>query len=220
MPNSSDTHTVRYAYKLTDKNNTTYNNTVWGENVTHELGENPPGELCRPGWFHFYDSPLKAVIFNRIHANFNYPKLWVCKVEGKILEPDGTKGGCTKLTTLYTVPLPTVSTDQLNKIATKALYEVFKFSDKAISLLQAYEIDKHTLLESQLREIINQNQCMSSCQKTHLIIIIIDYALIQYYASTWWRNQWLSDQLSYILFNLVSWTNINLDKLFIEVNHE
>lgn len=60
-------------YKLTNQNGQTYNQTQWGENVSHSgTGQ---GELCGPGWIHAYTSPLLATLFNPIHAAFSNPQL-------------------------------------------------------------------------------------------------------------------------------------------------
>src|SRR4051812_25100255 len=104
------------AYKLTDQNNKSYNNTIWGQGITHRAsGE---GDLCSNGWLHFYEDPRLAVIFNSIHAGFidDKMKLWEAKAEGEIIN-DGTKCGCTKLTTIKEIPIPEVTADQSMEFA-------------------------------------------------------------------------------------------------------
>jgi hypothetical protein len=45
-------------YKLTNENFQTFGGCQWGENITHiTSGE---GDLCGPGWLHYYDNPLLA----------------------------------------------------------------------------------------------------------------------------------------------------------------
>jgi hypothetical protein len=97
-------------YKLTNQDNMTFNNTLWGEGVTHETDGS--GELCGPGWLHFYHSAELAAIMNPIHAQIKNPKLWECEAEGQFLDDHGLKGGCTRLTTIREIPLPEVTIEQ------------------------------------------------------------------------------------------------------------
>jgi hypothetical protein len=97
-------------YKLTNWKNMTRNDTLWGEGVTHETDGS--GELCGPGWLHFYHSAELAVILNPMHANFLRPKLWECSADGKFKDDRGLKGGCTRLTTLREIPLPKITEEQ------------------------------------------------------------------------------------------------------------
>ena len=98
------------AYKLTDENNRTRNNTQWGENVTHEAMGNGK-KLCTDGWIHFYEDPLVAMMMNPIHASFKNPHLWEAEAEGEMLR-EATKSGCKKLTTLKQIPLPEITLTQ------------------------------------------------------------------------------------------------------------
>lgn len=111
-------------YKLTDQENKTFNNTKWGNGVTHE--SDGSGELCSPGWLHYYHSPLLAVLLNPIHADIPNPKLWECKAEGRHKDDYGLKGGCTKLTTLHEIAIPKISTEQSVKFAILCTKEVYK----------------------------------------------------------------------------------------------
>ena len=97
-------------YKLTRQDNTTYNNCLWGEGITHET--DGIGELCGPGWLHAYSHPLLAVFLNPIHADIENPKLWECIGDGRCLDDRGLKCGYTRLTTVREVPLPEVTTEQ------------------------------------------------------------------------------------------------------------
>ena len=108
-------------YKLTDKNDKTYNKTQWGENVTHEAtGE---GDLCTEGWFHAYTHPLLAVLLNPIHANLSNPHLW--EAEGEIGNDDhGLKVGCKKLTTIKRLNLPEITSEQIVRFAILCALEV------------------------------------------------------------------------------------------------
>ena len=70
-------------YKLTDENDRTYNDTQWGEGVTHETsGE---GKLCGEGWIHAYIDPLLAVFLNPIHACFTNPHMWEAEFTSHIM---------------------------------------------------------------------------------------------------------------------------------------
>jgi len=101
-------------YKLTDEHDQTYNQTQWGENVTHTV--NGEGELCGPGWIHAYTDPLLAVLLNPIHANFVNPHLW--EAEGEIGKTDhGLKVGGTKVTTLTRMALPVIMMEQRVRFA-------------------------------------------------------------------------------------------------------
>ena len=79
-------------YKLTRQDFTTYNETLWGENVTHEaMGEGI--QLCTEDVIHAYLSPELAVLLNPIHADYDNPVLW--EAEGEIVvNKDNTKVGC------------------------------------------------------------------------------------------------------------------------------
>jgi len=98
------------AWKLTTQDNTTHNGFRWEVGrAAMSLGT---GELCGPGWLHFYQHPLLAVLLNPIHANIQTPKLWEAVAEGEFKYDRGLKAGCTKLTLIREVPLPVVTTKQ------------------------------------------------------------------------------------------------------------
>lgn len=96
--------------KLTDENDQTYGDTVWGENVTHTASGY--GGLCAEGWIHYYDDPLLAVLLNPIHANFKSPHLWGVEVNGRTKKDHGLKFGTTSLTTIKRIPLPKITLEQ------------------------------------------------------------------------------------------------------------
>ena len=111
-------------YKLTRRDNTTYNKCLWGEDVTHETsGE---GGLCSSGWLHAYQHPLIAVFMNPIHAKVKNPKLWECIGDGKYLDDRGLKCGFTRLTTVKEISLPEVSATQRVAFAILCAKEVCK----------------------------------------------------------------------------------------------
>lgn len=105
-------------YKLTDRNFRTYNDTLWGENVTHKTSGF--GQLCGPGWLHYYHDPRLAVVLNNAHAVIYNPILWECEATGLHLDDYYLKGGCTELTTIKQIPLPIVSLEDRIKIAIHA----------------------------------------------------------------------------------------------------
>jgi len=99
-------------YKLTKRDGTTYSGCQWGKNVTHET--DGKGDLCGPGFTHWYTHPLLAVLLNPIHANFDDPILW--EGEGEVAKNAyGLKVGCTKATTIRRIRLPVVTTKQKTK---------------------------------------------------------------------------------------------------------
>ena len=115
------------AYKLTDKNGITKDNTQWGPYITHTAsGKNR--NLCSDGWIHFYKDPVLAVLLNPIHANFSNPKLWECETSGEELH-DPLKSGCKTLTTIKEIPLPNVTDIQMVAFAILCAKEVYKKSD-------------------------------------------------------------------------------------------
>ena len=109
-------------YKLTDENDQTFNNTQWGEGVTHETSGQ--GDLCGPGWIHAYIHPLLAVLLNPMHADFANPHLW--EGEGHVgITDHGLKVGCTKFTTLTRMALPAITTEQRVRFAILCVKQVY-----------------------------------------------------------------------------------------------
>jgi len=93
--------------KLTDSQDRTYDNTQWGENITHR-GTPGSGPLCSPYWIHFYRHPLFAALFNPLEAGFTAPHAWTIMV-GKKVKHEATKSGAKTLTTLQRMELPEIS---------------------------------------------------------------------------------------------------------------
>ena len=110
-------------YKLTDENNYTFNDTLWGEGVSHSgTGE---GKLCSSGWIHAYLSPELAVLLNPLHVGFSNPKLW--EAEGEVsLNDNGLKVGCKTLTTIRQIPLPEFTINQIIAFGIYCALEVYK----------------------------------------------------------------------------------------------
>ncbi len=107
-------------WKLTNQNFETFSKTKWGEGVTHETsGE---GELCGPGWLHYYHHPILAVVMNPVHAEIETPILWEAEAEGDHKDDRGLKGGCTRLTTLRQSPLPFVPLEKRVELAIRCFH--------------------------------------------------------------------------------------------------
>ena len=79
-------------YLITDKDNTTWRDVQWGENVTHEE-ENPN--------YHFavYNSPQAACYMYPFYEEFKNPKLWAASGENPSRD-EGFRTKFAKLTTL------------------------------------------------------------------------------------------------------------------------
>ncbi len=110
-------------YKLTNQEGKTYSGTVWGEGITHQ----PTGkgkELCTADVIHVYDHPLKAAMFNPMHAKFTNPRLWECQVR-RVVADDGLKVGVKHCTTLKEIPLPEITTKQRVYFALLVALEVY-----------------------------------------------------------------------------------------------
>jgi hypothetical protein len=101
---------MKTVYKLTDENGKTYNNTQWGPGVSHSgTGQ---GDLCGPGWIHYYSHPLLAILFNLLHANFLRPRLWEAEPSGEIRKDRGLKYGSKTLEVIREISLPEITTTQ------------------------------------------------------------------------------------------------------------
>jgi len=111
------------AYKLTDQNGKTKNNTQWGPNITHSSTGNDKS-LCSNGWIHFYKDPLIAVLMNPSHADFKSPKLWECETDGEHLHEE-LKSGCKTLTTIKEIPVPEISLTQKIAFGILCVKEIF-----------------------------------------------------------------------------------------------
>ena len=110
-------------YKLTDDKDQTYAGCQWGEGVNHTA--DGQGELCSEHWIHAYRDPLLAVMMNPIHGNFDLASahLWQCEAE--VGADDGTKVGCTSLTTLARMELPVVTSEHRQRFGILCAMEVY-----------------------------------------------------------------------------------------------
>ena len=98
------------AYKLLKKDQTSFDGCKWLRGRWKKTdGE---GELCGPGWLHFYTHPLLAALLNPIHASINDPVLWEAEVRGKSLDDRGLKVGWTEGRIIRKLKLPKVSREQ------------------------------------------------------------------------------------------------------------
>lgn len=96
--------------KLTDENNETYGGTRWVPGEWREdTGE---GDLCGPGWLHYYDDPLLAELHNPIHAKIASPLFWRCEVGGETLRDGQVKAGATRLRIVERIERPIVTIPQ------------------------------------------------------------------------------------------------------------
>lgn len=110
-------------YKLTDTNNCT-KNTQWGEGITHKA-TGQGNQLCSLDVIHVYNHPLKAVMFNPIHADFPEYHLWEVKVE-KVVANDTLKVGVKQCTSVRQIDAPIITTKQRVRFAILCALEVYK----------------------------------------------------------------------------------------------
>ena len=111
-------------YKLTDKNCTTKNNTLF------ELGKPVRTDrtnkyLCSNGWIHFYQDPLIAILMNPIHADFDPCRLFEAKAAGEMLIKP-LKAGCKELTLVKELKLPAITTANRIAFGIYCALEVYK----------------------------------------------------------------------------------------------
>jgi hypothetical protein len=111
-------------YKLTNTKGQTYRGTQWGEGVTHKA-TGKGNSLCSKDVIHVYDSPLKAVIFNPIHADFRKYQLWECSVK-RVVNKDFGKVGVKKCTTIRVIPAPEITTNTKIRFAILCALKVYK----------------------------------------------------------------------------------------------
>lgn len=94
-------------WKLTDADDRTYGGCQWGPGVT--VTTSGKGELCGPGWTHWYTDPLLAVWLNPIHGDYPEATMHLWEGEGEIGATDhGLKVGCARATTWRRVAVPDV----------------------------------------------------------------------------------------------------------------
>jgi len=109
-------------YKLTNNKHRSHN-TQWGKGITHKA-KGKGRALCSEDVIHVYDHPLKAVMFNPIHANFDNPVLWECRVK-RVVANDGFKVGVKQCTTVKQIPTPQITMNQRVRFAIYCALEVY-----------------------------------------------------------------------------------------------
>lgn len=119
-----------HAYKLIDRSLRAYGN------FRYTLGNWTPtltgwGPLCTGSWYHVYDHPSLAVLFNILHANVVVPKLFECTYDGRSRTKDdsGLKRGVVSLRLDKEVPLPVFSPDQCVRFAIYCARNVYHGSE-------------------------------------------------------------------------------------------
>lgn len=110
-------------YKLTDQNKKTKNGTLWGEGITH-VAAGEGSQICTDDVIHVYDHPLKAAMFNPIHAKIKHPVLWGCRVKSVVVN-DQLMAGVKSCTTTKKIPLPDITTNQRVRFAILVALEVY-----------------------------------------------------------------------------------------------
>ena len=112
------------AYKLTDANLQTRNNTQW---VLQEFKETSgEGDLCSKGWLHYYSDAKLAAFLNPIHADFDAPRLFEIEVAGSIKSDNGLKYGCTKMRLVQELQFIKPTQEQCIKFAIYCALEGYK----------------------------------------------------------------------------------------------
>jgi hypothetical protein len=112
------------AYKLTDANMQTYDNTQW---VLREFKETSgQGNLCSEGWLHYYSDAKLAAFLNPIHANFAAPRLFEIEVAESIKSDRGLKYGCTRMRLVQELQFIKPTQEQCVKFGILCALEVCK----------------------------------------------------------------------------------------------
>lgn len=82
----------------------------------------PGGELCTSGVLHAYRDPRIALMCNKEHANFHDPRLF--EATGVVCADDGAKVGCTSLTLIRELELPTVRDREIHRMSLACLAQI------------------------------------------------------------------------------------------------
>lgn len=107
---------------------TTYKNFHW--EVGRPVKTNGEGDLCGPGWLHYYRHPLLAVLHNPLYGNFGGPYLLYSVTAGGKLRHDGwLKSGCTELTLIEPIAIPQITTEQMIRYAIGCARKVYSVPD-------------------------------------------------------------------------------------------
>ena len=98
-------------YKLTNQKMQTRNGFQWKLGKWYKIDKTKRYQdvLCSDSWFHCYNNPLLAVMFNPIHAKIKNPRLFRVSVKGKGLSDNGTKFGFPYMKLVEEIPLPEIT---------------------------------------------------------------------------------------------------------------
>lgn len=97
------------AYKLTNDKLQSRGGYQWVVGEWREVSG--AGELCGPGWLHFYESPEMAALFSPIYSH-GYTLLWRAEVDGGGKFDSCVKFGATRGRLLEKAELPAYTTTQ------------------------------------------------------------------------------------------------------------
>lgn len=113
-------------YKLTNQNMQTYNGFQWKLGEWHFIPEeDQQDDLCSSGFFHCYNHPALAIIFNSIHARFDNPRLFEIEVDGNSKNDNNVKFGFTKMKLIKEIKLPIITLEQRVEFAIRCAMEVY-----------------------------------------------------------------------------------------------
>jgi hypothetical protein len=121
-------------YKLTDEDMRTRGTFQWQFDKWFSIEQHKRDrhkELCSNGWFHCYDDPLLALLFNPIHANISMPRLFKVNVKGTRRVSFGEKYGFTfmRIPSGSEIELPGITTNQRIAFGILCAKEVYKDRD-------------------------------------------------------------------------------------------
>ncbi len=108
-------------YKLTDKDGYTRQGksgeTLWVEGKC--LTTSGEGDLCGPGWIHWYRNEWIAVLMNCRQGAYDLAtaQMWEVETGDVVKHAYDHKSGATQLTTVRRVDMPTLSTEERVEIA-------------------------------------------------------------------------------------------------------
>ena len=91
-------------YLITDGENKTIRDVLWGENITNEQHDNPNY------LFSVYNDPLVAHMLNPAYEGYKNPNIW--EAEGNISQSFGFRHECDKLTSIKKVDIANPTDDQ------------------------------------------------------------------------------------------------------------
>ena len=114
---------MKTAYKLTDSEMRTYNESQWELGKWYKKTEE---DLCSSDWLHFYNDPLVGLFLNPIHADIKNPRLFRVEVKGKGIDDNETKCGYSRARLIEELPVPQISLAQRVRFAILCAKKVYK----------------------------------------------------------------------------------------------